>query len=251
MMDGAGYDHKNGIQVISRAARILRILGEDQGGLSLGQIATKAELPRSTVQRIVAALTAEGFVTANEGHGSLTLGPAFRSLAGRQEMDTKTRLRPVLRQIATQTGETADLALLDGDGMLFVDQIEGSQRLRTVSSIGERFPLTTTANGKAALALLEETEAARLSLAELQRAPGAGPNLTDLLTDLRDIRAGELALDRDAHTDGICALGFALRDDKGDVYAISVPVPSTRFARISERLHKVLSTARDQLQKAG
>ena len=53
------------IQVISRAAGILRILAQSSGGMSLGQIATRVNLPRSTVQRIVAALTAEGYVASD------------------------------------------------------------------------------------------------------------------------------------------------------------------------------------------
>jgi DNA-binding IclR family transcriptional regulator len=46
-------NNKNGIQVIARAATILRLLKTNQSGLSLGQIAAQADLPRSTVQRIV------------------------------------------------------------------------------------------------------------------------------------------------------------------------------------------------------
>jgi DNA-binding IclR family transcriptional regulator len=46
-------NNKNGIQVIARAATILRLLKTSQSGLSLGQIATQVDLPRSTVQRIV------------------------------------------------------------------------------------------------------------------------------------------------------------------------------------------------------
>ena len=48
-----------GIQVIARAARILRELENEHDGLSLGQIAKRVGLPRSTVQRIVGALTEE------------------------------------------------------------------------------------------------------------------------------------------------------------------------------------------------
>ena len=248
-MDGSGNLPKSGIQVISRAATILRILGEDSGGLSLGQIALKAELPRSTVQRIIAALASEGFVATKSGHGSLILGPTFRALAQRQEKDTKASLRPLLRDIATKTGETADLALLEGDTMLFVDQIEGGQRSRTDHLLGERFPLTTTANGKAALALLAEAEAAKRILAELQHRPDSDTSLTDLLTEVRDVRGGALAVDQDDHTDGISAIGFALRDDAGEIYAISVPVPSTRFGRVRTRLEKVLTYSRAQLAK--
>ena len=35
------------------------------------------------------------------------------------------------------------------DHLVFIDQVIGSQRLRTVSAVGETFPLHCTANGKA------------------------------------------------------------------------------------------------------
>ena len=67
------------VQVISRAAEILRLLAQETGGLSLGQIATRVDLPRSTVQRIVSALSTEGFVSAEKGNGGIRLGPEIQS----------------------------------------------------------------------------------------------------------------------------------------------------------------------------
>ena len=235
------------IQVISRATSILRALAQSSGGMSLGQIATRVNLPRSTVQRIVAALSAEGFIVSDGGSGGIRLGPEIHSLAQAAAGDLKERLRPVMRDIAAKTGETVDLAVLKRGRMHFIDQIVGTHRLRTVSSIGETFPLTTTANGKAALACLDQTEAARLVLAELE-ADGADNRLMSVLEILENIRAGSLAIDEDEHTDGISAMGFALHDATGDVIAISVPVPSSRFSRVRGQLSQVLMKARDNLR---
>ena len=155
-------------------------------------------------------------------------------------------MRPVMRDIAAETGETVDLAVLKRGKMHFIDQIVGTQRLRTVSSIGEAFPLTTTANGKAALACLDQTEAARLVLSELETTGDDGRLMT-VLESLESIRAGALAIDEDEHTDGISAMGFALNDPTGDIVAISVPVPSSRFARVRKPLAQVLTRLRNGL----
>ena len=50
------------VQVISRAANILRTLRDHPKGLSLSQIAKEVGLARSTVQRIVTTLEQENFV---------------------------------------------------------------------------------------------------------------------------------------------------------------------------------------------
>ncbi len=233
-----------GIQVISRAADILRTLGEETGGLSLGQIAARVKLPRSTVQRIVSALSSEGFISTENGSGGIRLGPQIQSLAQATVADRKDQLRPMMQKIAAETGETVDLAIMDGGRMLFVDQIVGSQRLRTVSRIGETFPLTTTANGKAALACLDEAEAARRVIAELQETKAKG-QIATVLSEIEAIRNGALATDEDEHTDGISAMGFAILDPNGEIFAVSVPVPSSRFARVREKLTEVLVRTRN------
>ena len=96
-MDGDKTSKIQGTQVISRAADILRVLGEDTSGLSLGQIAKRVELPRSTVQRIVSALTLEGLVSTEKG---IKLGPEIHSLAQASSFGMRVRLRPVMRSIA-------------------------------------------------------------------------------------------------------------------------------------------------------
>src|ERR1051325_11211715 len=72
---------KNQVQVIARAAHILRALEGEDAGLSLGQIAARVSLARSTVQRIVASLEAEKLVIAASPTGRVRLGPAVRRLA--------------------------------------------------------------------------------------------------------------------------------------------------------------------------
>ncbi len=238
---------KSNIQVISRAADILRVLALQSDGLSLGQIANRVELPRSTVQRIVSALVAEGFVHSDGSSRSLRLGPEIRSLAQASAGDVKERMRPILRDIANRTGETVDLAVLKRGRMHFIDQIVGSHRLRTVSSIGDSFPLTTTANGKAALACLDQAEAARLVLSELE-SEGDENRLMPVLAELETIRSGALATDEDEHTEGVSAIGFAVRDTAGDVIAVSVPVPTSRYPKVREKLARVLSETKSLLR---
>ncbi|MDJ0827702.1 MAG: IclR family transcriptional regulator [Rhodobacter sp.] len=234
-------NHRNqGVQVIARAAEILRVLSNDTNGMSLGQIATQVELPRSTVQRIVGALSLEGFVSTEKGRGRIRLGPEIQSLAQACVTDVRDRLRPIMKSLSEETGETVDLAVLEGSKMLFIDQVVGSHRLRTVSSIGETFPLTTTANGKAALSLLDPDQAARLIITELENSGRQETRTSELLNEIDAIRAGDLATDENEHTEGICALGFAISDEVGDVFALSIPVPSARFQRKRSDLYGAL-----------
>lgn len=239
---------RNGIQVIARAAAILRTLGQDQTGLSLGQIAERVGLARSTVQRIVGALQSEGFVISDASGGGLRLGPAINSLSEAAQYNIVEHCRLLLTELVQKTGETADLSVHRGAGMIFLDQVAGTHRLRTVSSVGEAFPLSTTANGRACLAMMPEDKARKLILAEWERNASDG-DIEAMMNRLREIRETGLSYDIDEHTVGISAVGFGFRDWSGDLHAISVPVPSTRFAATRDLVESELRKTEKNVRK--
>ncbi|SDE54897.1 IclR family transcriptional regulator [Ruegeria marina] len=242
------YDKKDrsGIQVIARAAAILRVLKDERGGLSLGQIASRVDLPRSTVQRITGALAAERFVIQDGKSGGIRLGPELGAFAEAANFNVVERCRTILNDITQATGETTDLAVLRNGSMIFLDQVPGLHRLRTVSSVGEVFPLSTTANGRACLALMPEGQAR--DLIEHETAGALSDTMVEaLLGELQDVRDTDLAYDIDEHTPGISAIGFAFRDLSGNYHAISVPVPSLRFAQVRDRLETALKQARARI----
>jgi DNA-binding IclR family transcriptional regulator len=240
-MDQRIANDKSQVQVIARAASILRALEEEAAGLSLGQIAQRVNLARSTVQRIVAALQAEKLVIAASPNGRVRLGPTILRLAASVRTDFVSVARPFLVKLSGELSETVDLATVKNDHLVFIDQVIGSQRLRTVSGVGEMFPLYCTANGKAYLAGLDREAIERLIGASYERrTPKTLTRLDELLHDLKSVRRSGVAFDREEHTLGICAAGVVTRDLLGNAVAISVPVPAQRFyqrqAHIAERL---------------
>src|SRR3982074_767359 len=146
---------KNQVQVIARAAAILRALEGENAGLSLAQIAQRVNLARATVQRMVASLAAEKILIAASPNGGVRLGPTIHRLAASVRNDIVAMARPFITRLSTELCETVDLSLVRNDHLVFIDQVIGSQRLRTVSAVGETFPLYCTANGKAYLSRLD------------------------------------------------------------------------------------------------
>src|SRR5450631_3106692 len=153
---------KQSIQVITRAISVLRALEGESDGLSLGQIAQRVGLARSTVQRIVDALRTEQFVIAASLTAGVRLGPALIRLAASASVEFDQITRPIISDLSQAVGETVDLSVLKGNVAIFTDQVQGVHRLRAVSSIGESFPLHCTANGKAILSVLSDDKVARL-----------------------------------------------------------------------------------------
>lgn len=239
-------DRNGGIQVIARAAAVLRALKDARGGLSLAQIAERVALPRSTVQRIVGALQEERLVIPSATGVGFRLGPELHALAEAAHYNVVETLRPLLASLAAETGETVDLAVLRGASLVFIDQVAGTQRLRAVSSVGDAFPLTDTANGKACLALMEEGKAIRLAKSEFGRKADAH-RIKAFEAELKACRERGHALDIDEHTMGISAVGIAFRDLRGELHAISIPAPSARFAANRQKIIAALMEAKSEI----
>jgi DNA-binding IclR family transcriptional regulator len=244
-----GAGRHTGIQVIARAAAILRALESEPEGLSLGQLAERVSLARSTVQRIVGALAAEHLLIAASPTAGVKLGPALVRLASSANVEMDRLLRSTLVKLSRSVKETVDLSVLKGDEAVFIDQIPGAHRLRAVSAIGESFPLHCTANGKALLGLLPDEKWIKL----IGRSPRAHTvhTLTDIDSLRREIeqsRRTQLAYDREEHTEGITAVGTAFFDPFGRALAVSIPVPTPRFAHQEDRLLTELRRARREIE---
>jgi DNA-binding IclR family transcriptional regulator len=221
---------RNGIQVIARAAAVLRSLELEPEGLSLSEIAVRVDLPRSTVQRIVAALVDERLLMSASLKARVKLGPTLVQLGAAADVGTEKIIRPVIQELSRLADETVDLSILKNGHAVFVDQIQGTQRLVAVSAVGREFPLHCTANGKAFLALLPPERRDGLLPARLERYTGS--TITDrreLDAALSEVEKIDLAYDLEEHSVGICAVGTAFLDPLGREYSVSIPVPATRF----------------------
>jgi len=249
--DDALASGRQGIQVIARAAAMLRALERRPEGLSLGELAKAVSLPRSTVQRIVDALDDEGLVLAASASSGVRLGPALLSLAAATRFHIAEAARETLEALAKECGETVDLSVLDQHKVVFIDQVAGTHRLTAISAVGVSFPLHSSANGKAMLAAMADDDIAKLTrrLRLTAVTPNTITSWDQLEREIEQIRSQGIAFDREENSLGICAVSVAIRSSIGELAAISIPVPTQRFTETEAELTKVLIAHRDRLQK--
>ena len=237
-----------GIQVIARAAQILRVLEDEADGLSLGEIALRVGLARSTVQRIVAALANEQMLIAATPKSRVKLGPALVRLARGTNIEIEQIAHPIMESFSRTINETMDLSIVQGQSAVFVDQVLGTHRLRAVSAVGERFPLHCTACGKALLSRLPDAKLDKILAGTLEKF--TDNTITDpavIRKQLEVLKTGGAIEDNEEYTEGVCAVGIAFSDPLDRVFAISIPVPANRFKRNREKLHAALHECRDQI----
>lgn len=239
---------RTGVQVIARAAMILRCLEDEVNGLSLGEIAKRVSLARSTVQRIVQALLDEEFLLAASNRGRVKLGPALVRLGSAANIEVAQIAYEHMQELARSLGETVDLSILKADAAVFIEQVAGSHRLAAVSRVGAVFPLHSTANGKALLACLPAARRSAIISGTLNKDTAATITSADELElQIKAVQKSGLAYDLEEHTDGICAVGTAFLDAFGHSFALSIPVPKPRFKPIQKTLEKSLLQVREVL----
>lgn len=240
---------KKGIQVIARAASVLRVLENIPDGLSLGQIAKATGLSRSTVQRIVDALAAEHLVIAASPASGVKLGPAILRMASNSSFDFVEFIRPYIVALSREIGETVDVSEMQRKRTIFVDQVVGSARLNIVSPIGKAFPLHCLASGKAMLATLSEAELIkRVGHNPLERHTASTIiNLDELAVELTKVRETHIAFDEEEHLEGVSAVGTSIQEPGGTLYALSIPVPTVRFQQKKNQLVDALLASRARI----
>jgi IclR family transcriptional regulator, acetate operon repressor len=228
-----------GIQVLRRAAAALDEVAAEPGRLRLVDLGERLGLAKSTVRRLLVGLVEVGLANV-DAQGRFPLGERLLGFGRADAEQIATIFRLTIERVARATdGETVDLSILKGQRMWFVDQIESPHRLRAVSAVGVRFPLESTANGKAALAALDNA-AAEAAISRF------GPEVADTLRgEIVEIRRTGVAFDRDQHTPGISAAAIARRTVGDNVVAISVPAPTERFREKEQRILTALRAAAD------
>lgn len=223
--------------MLRRAAAALDEIAAEPGSLRLVDLGERLGLAKSTTRRLLVGLVEVGLVSV-DANGRFSLGERLLGFGSATGALISAIFRPTIERVARATdGETVDLSILRGQRMLFIDQIESSHRLRAVSAIGVRFPLHDTANGKAALAALDDADVeAVLSRLDAPVADG-------LRREIAEIRRTGVAFDRDEHTSGISAAAIARRSVGDNMIAISVPTPTERFLEKEQQIIAALHTA--------
>jgi IclR family acetate operon transcriptional repressor len=223
------------VQSLDRALDVLEALAGG-GELGVSEVAARTGLVVSTAHRLLTTLAERGYVQQTAAHGRYALGRKVLELAGGLQARTAAltaAARPQLERIRHTTSETTNLVILDGDRVVYVDQVPGRHSVRMFTELGSSALAHTTASGKAMLAHRPAETVARLYPAErepLERlTPRTHTTLASLEEDFERIRRRGYALDNEEHEEGVSCVAAPVFDADGTAFAaISMSAPTTR-----------------------
>ena len=222
------------VVAVERALILLRQLAEAPNGLSVREAARALGYGPSVVQKTMQSLVSQGFAKQDDETQVYFLGPAAMQvgLAGLAKLEIRQVARPFLRTLASATGETALIAVRQGDHAIYVDKVLSANEIRMDAPIGITRPYNATGVGKVLLAHMPEAEIDRLARDGkfLQSTIHSLTDLTRLRQELAEIREHDVAFDREEFVVGGMCVAAPIRDHDGHVgAAVAISGPTERF----------------------
>ena len=146
------------VQSLTRGLTILEKLAEIEGGATLTDIAQRVGLAASTAHRLLNTLEKMNYVHQDAELGVWTIGlKAFVvGSAFVSHRDFAIQSHSYLRRLMDQSGETANLSILDGYDVVFIGQVQCREIMRMLVKLGSRHPIHASGSGKAILAALPD-----------------------------------------------------------------------------------------------
>jgi IclR family KDG regulon transcriptional repressor len=223
---------------VKSADRVMSVLDlvAASGSLSFTAIVERLGLPKSSAHALLRTMEDRGYLTLDPEAKEYRLGSRIWELAQTQHgiEDLRTVMKPLMDELMERTGETVQLARLEGTDAVYLELSESPHPMKLTSRVGIRLPAHASAIGKSLLASLDPDEARRrLAAADLPRlTPETITDPDELLAELERVRRQGYSVDNEEFATGLRCIAMPVRDATGRaIGAISVSMPTPRYSR--------------------
>ena len=250
-MGNTNLAESSSVQSVDRALMILEILAQ-RGESGVTEIAADLGVHKSTASRLMSALLNRGLVDQVSDRGRYRLGLGLVRLAGSvtSSLDAVSGSRAVTKALATEVGETVNIAVLDNNRVLYVDQVIGPSMVSMRSWLGHSVPTHCTASGKVLTAWLDESD--RISARPSSWKKLAANTITSgeaLEKELKRVRELGYAVANQEMEPDFIAIAAPIRDEHGEVTAaLVISGPASRIkAKDFESLGHIVKLSASKL----
>jgi len=224
------------IASVKRAIDLLHCFTKENSELSVSELSVLLSVHKSTVSRLLFTLASERLVSVNPENGKYRLGMGLIELSGYVVLHSYLReiARPYLRQLSKKTKETVNLAVLEQDAAINIEQVVPyDRRLFSFGWVGRRTPLHASSTGKVLIAFLPEDQLNRVLQIPMQKH--THKTITDpekLLRELKNIQKLGYACGLEELEIGLNAVAAPIFNHNQDVIAsVSVTGPTSRLTK--------------------
>lgn len=135
--------------------RVIKVLEAvaSSNGLTMSQIATRLDCPKSTLTPILKTLVDNNYLICEEDSLTYTIGKAAFIIGSTYQHsgDVLTLIKDQMETMSSLCKETIHLGVLEGNKIMYLQKVTSPKPLQLISSVGKRLPAYATALGKALL----------------------------------------------------------------------------------------------------
>jgi DNA-binding IclR family transcriptional regulator len=232
---------RKSIGSVQRALDILNLFDKVHVELGNAEIAKLMDLPTGTAAGLIYTLRINNYLDQNPANRKYRLGLklAERAAVLLDQLDLRKVAAPYLEELRDWCGESVNLAIRDGNEVVYIERMFGDHSLGIRSELGRRGPLHSTALGKAMVSFLPESEQQKLILV-YDFYPVTPYTITDREIFIRELESinqrGYSVDEQENELWGRCVGAPILNRFGYPIAAISISVPIQRFPK--EDIHK-------------
>lgn len=245
------------VNAVERALGILENVDSGARGTGITELSQRVGMKKSTVHRLCATLEHRGYLLRDPDTGRYRLSLRLFQIgsAALSRLDLPARAMPALEALGAAVQETAHLAVLEGDDVVFIGKVESPRPLRLHSQVGRRAPAHCTALGKVLLAYTTASRRTRILRGPIARyTPQTITAPEALARALEEVRRRGYALDDQEFEEGIRCVAAPVRDYTGNVIAaLSVSAPAVQLprSRVAAMAEAVIAAAQQVSNSLG
>lgn len=223
-----------GVQVLDRAFDIIELLSLEKDGLGVTEIGNRIGLHKSTVHRILLAMTERGYIEKSQTKGVYKIGLKLIEVSSvyLNNVELKTEARPYLWELTSKLSQPTHLAILDGNECVYIDKVEVQNSIRLYSHIGYRIPVYCSALGKSLLSGFSDAQLDDI-LSKYNLKSFTDTTITDkdeLVLQIKQVRSKGWSIDNEEHEAGVRCLAAPIFDYRRMVVAaVSITGPASIF----------------------
>lgn len=214
-----------------RVLDILELLSSNSEGLTLTEIATSIEAPKSTIYPIIHTMSKRKFIYMDKNTGKYIVGISSYcvGVSYTNNMNVLEFIKLQMEHIVNCSGEICQLGILDTDKVLYIAKVDSDEPIRLVSSVGKRLPAYCTALGKALLCDKSIDELKVLYPNGLEAyTENTITDFDELYSQLVQAKIDMFTSENSEINDYTYCIAVPLFKDSEIIAAISVSVPSFR-----------------------
>ncbi|WP_247826820.1 IclR family transcriptional regulator [Arthrobacter antioxidans] len=233
-----------GVQSVERVFELLELINDAGGEVTLSELAASTDLPLPTIHRLLRTLVGKGYVRQLPNR-RYVLGPRLIRLGEGANRQLGALARPQLKHLVDALGETANMAVLDSDMVVYIAQVPSLHSMRMFTEVGRRAHTHDTGVGKAILAQLDDESVRRIVLRAGMPTPTTKSiaSIDALLDELAAVRRRGYAVDDGEQELGVRCFAVAVPDSPTPT-AISVSGPISRVDEdFAQRVVPLLTAA--------